>query len=105
MVKTNATDRKTIFLVCEWIRLQIKRDPVQRRGRGKIVFHHHSCKILYYSTLLKTILFRNKISVPVFYRRIKYMYELSAYELNDESASTSDLNYTHPDECVYFILR
>ena len=29
---------------------------------------------------------------------------LGAYELNHEGFSTSDLNYTHPDEYVYFIL-
>jgi len=36
---------------------------------------------------------RNKTSVPVFYRRIKYKYEFGAYELKHEC-----LNYMHLNE-------
>ena len=71
---------------------------------GKPVFHPHSCKILYNNILLKNTLLRNQICVPVVYRRIKYKYELRAYELNHESAITSDINYAQWWRTSTFIL-
>ena len=55
MIKINATRKKTIFLGWEWIQIKVKRDPAQRRGRDKTVFHPHSFNIPYNNTLLKLL--------------------------------------------------
>ena len=73
MIKINDTRKKSIFLGWECIRFKIKLDPVQQRGRDKTVFHPHSFNILYYNTVLKTTLLRNRICIPVFYVILKHL--------------------------------
>jgi len=46
---------------------------------------------------------RNKTSVPVFYRRMKYRYEFGCVLIKARVRQHECLNYTHSNEYGYFI--